>query len=44
MGWAPGSRGQDQKGQWRLCPADGTGRCGDFMWTSERWGGARGVR
>lgn len=37
MGWVLGSRDQDQQGQQRLCPADGTGR-GDWTWTAERWG------
>lgn len=23
MGWVPGSRDQEQQGQWRLCPAEG---------------------
>lgn len=44
MGWVLGSRGQDQKGQRRPCPADGTGRRGDCAWTGEPWGGACGVR
>ena len=37
MGWVPGSRDQEQQGQWRLCLADGTGR-GDCTWTCQRRG------